>query len=89
MGLTAPAAPERLLVSVNEAAVMLGIGDTLAGEMVRAGAIPTLRIGRRRLVPVGRLREMIAGRMEAEEGDATNLGGSEAPRRAIGGNSRP
>lgn len=44
---------DRLLVPVwPDAAEMLGIGRTLMKELVASGEIPTVRIGRRRLVRV-------------------------------------
>ncbi len=45
----APAAP--LLVAVPDAARLLGIGTTLAWDLVRAGGIPSVKLGRRVLVP--------------------------------------
>jgi excisionase family DNA binding protein len=43
----------RLTVTVTQAAVMLGISRTSAYERVRRGEIPTVRLGRRLLVPRG------------------------------------
>lgn len=40
-----------LMVAVPEAAHLLGIGETLAWELVRAGEIPSRKLGRRVLVP--------------------------------------
>lgn len=37
-------------VSVPEAGEFLGIGTTLTWEQVRSGALPSFRIGRRRLI---------------------------------------
>jgi excisionase family DNA binding protein len=45
----------RLTVTVDEAAKLLGIGRTLAYEAVRVGELPTIRIGRRILIPVAEL----------------------------------
>jgi excisionase family DNA binding protein len=42
---------ESLLVSDREAAQLLGIGRTKLRELLAAEAIPSVRIGRRRLVP--------------------------------------
>jgi excisionase family DNA binding protein len=56
----APVAPqdpeERLTLSVSEAAARLGISRSSAYEAVRVGTIPSLKIGRRLLVPVHALR---------------------------------
>ena len=38
--------------SVEEAAIILGIGRMLAYELVRTGEIPAIRLGYRWLVPV-------------------------------------
>lgn len=40
-----------LLVAVPDAARLLGIGTTFAWELVRAGDIPSVKLGRRVLVP--------------------------------------
>ena len=42
---------ERLTLTVVEAAKMLGISRGLAYEMVRTGEIPSIRFGKRILVP--------------------------------------
>ena len=49
-----------LLVSVPEAARLLGIGRTCAWDMVRNGELPTLRLRKRVLVPRAAL-ERLAG----------------------------
>jgi excisionase family DNA binding protein len=51
--------PERQTLSVEEAAEALGIGRTLAYEAVRRGEIPTIRIGKRLLVPRGALDQLL------------------------------
>ena len=58
-----PDVEERLTVTVEEAARMLGISRNSAFEAARRGDIPTLRIGRRLLVPkaaLERLRDPVA-----------------------------
>jgi len=42
---------ERLTITVEEAAKELGISRALAYEMARTGKLPTLRFGRRLVVP--------------------------------------
>ena len=49
----------RTTISVTEAGLVLGIGRSAAYDAVRRGEIPSLRIGRRVLVPVPRLRALI------------------------------
>ena len=47
---------ERLVLTVSEAAVLLGISRAFAYELVARGELPVIRLGRRRLVdePCGR-----------------------------------
>ena len=52
---------ERRVVTVNEAALMLRISRGAAYEAVRRKEIPTIRIGRRLLVPLAALERMLAG----------------------------
>jgi excisionase family DNA binding protein len=40
----------KLLLTVTEAATRLGIGRTLMYELIRAGAIPSVRVGRLRRI---------------------------------------
>lgn len=57
-----------LVVSVEEAAVLLGISRGLAYELVRRGEIPSIRLGRRLVVPRRRLMALIEGE-EVTSGD--------------------
>ena len=43
--------PERLAVTVEEAAALLGISRNLAYELVAREELPSIRLGRRVLVP--------------------------------------
>ena len=52
-------APDRLL-SVDEAAALLGIGRSRTYDEIAAGRLRSLRVGRRRLVPSGAIGEYIA-----------------------------
>jgi excisionase family DNA binding protein len=58
----APAGPDRLL-SVDEAAAMLGISRVSIYGEINAGRLQTLTVGRRRLVPAAAIAEFIAGRV--------------------------
>lgn len=51
----------KLVMSVEEAAVLLGISRGLAYELVRRGELPSLRLGRRLVVPRRRLLMLIEG----------------------------
>jgi excisionase family DNA binding protein len=54
-----------LTVTVAEAARLLGVGRNLAYEAVKRGEIPTIRIGRRILVPVEGINRLLS---EAQPG---------------------
>lgn len=58
----------RTVITVEEAAAVLGIGRTAAYEAVRRGQVPALRLGRRVLVPVPRLLALLG---EAAAPDTT------------------
>lgn len=47
--------------SVPEAAKILGIGRSLAYEIAAAGQIPTIRIGKRILIPIAGLEKFLSG----------------------------
>lgn len=53
--------PARLTLSVTEAARLLGIGRSLAYELVARGELPCLRLGRRVLIPRHAIDELLAG----------------------------
>jgi excisionase family DNA binding protein len=42
---------DKMAYSVQEAAEQLGIGRTLAYELIREGRLPSIKLGNRRLVP--------------------------------------
>ncbi len=51
---------ERKTCSVEVAGKILGIGRSAAYQAVRTGEIPAIRIGRRLLVPVQSLEQMLS-----------------------------
>lgn len=53
--------PDRLL-SVDEAAEVLGLGRSLVYSEIAAGRLHTIKVGRRRLVPAGAVAAYIAER---------------------------
>lgn len=57
-----------LVLTVEEAAELLGISRGLAYELVRKGDLPSIRLGRRLVVPRRRLLALVDG------------GASETPR---------
>lgn len=50
----------RLTLTVSEAAKMLGISRGLAYQMVKMGKIPSVRFGKRVLVPRSALEKLLA-----------------------------
>ncbi len=50
---------DKLTLSVPEVAEILGIGRAAAYEAARTGQIPTIRIGKRILVPVAALEQLL------------------------------
>lgn len=60
-------AEEPLLLSVPEAARLLGVGATFGWTMVRRGEIPTIKLGRRVLVPRAAI-EQLADAAQGKQG---------------------
>lgn len=58
--------PERLALTVSQAAEMIGIGRTKLYDEIRSNRLRTFRIGRRRLVTVAAIRDWVE-RAEIEE----------------------
>ena len=71
---------EKLTITVNEAAKVLGIGRALAYEMVNQGKLPSLRFGRRILIPRIALQKLLG------ETSASNFN-TEALNKLSGNNS--
>jgi excisionase family DNA binding protein len=63
-------APGRMTVTVEEAAQLLGIGRQSAYQAARSGELPTIRLGRRLLVPRSQLDAML-GIQNDERSEAT------------------
>jgi excisionase family DNA binding protein len=61
--------PDRLTLTVEEAAASLGISRASAYEAVRRGDVPSIRIGRRILVPKAALARLL-GTVEDHQPDA-------------------
>jgi excisionase family DNA binding protein len=66
---TAPGAvapvEDRLVFTVEEAAQLLGISRSFAYEAVQRGEIPSMRIGRRILVPKAAMTRFVSGNPES------------------------
>ena len=54
----------RLTYTIEEAAKLLGVSRGSAYEAARRGELPTLRLGRRLVVPRARLEELLGGDVE-------------------------
>jgi len=57
---------DRPVLTVEETAQLLKISRGSAYQACQAGEIPTIRIGRRLLVPRAQLEAMLSGRAQAE-----------------------
>ncbi|MBA7592569.1 hypothetical protein ES708_34756 [subsurface metagenome] len=51
---------EKLTLSIEETARLLGIGRNLCYDRVKTGEIPVIKIGRRLIVPRAALMKMLA-----------------------------
>ena len=54
----------KMVYSTQEVAELLGISRSYAYELVRNGTIPSLKLGKKRLVPQQRVVEWINGRKD-------------------------
>lgn len=61
----APAEPTRLVLTVAEAAELLGISRAFAYELVARGELPSIRLGRRVVVPRVQLLALVEAGAEA------------------------
>ncbi len=55
----------KLLLSITEAAGRLGIGRSHLYELVLAGQVESVKLGRRRLIPTEALERFVKERLEA------------------------
>lgn len=66
---------ERMLLTVEEAAKVIGIGRTKAFELIAIGAIESVRIGASRRIPSAAVAEYVEHlRAEANERELESLG---------------
>jgi excisionase family DNA binding protein len=54
----------RMTMTAEQAAAALGISRGTAYEAVRTGQLPTIRIGRRVLVPIAGLHKLLKGAVD-------------------------
>jgi excisionase family DNA binding protein len=70
--------PTKLVLSIAEAAEVLGVSDDLIYELTARGELPCLRLGRRRSSPLLLSRRSLTG---ASRGSRSTLGGRWRRRR--------
>ncbi len=52
---------EKLVYSIQEAADLLGISQSYAYELVRKGTIPSLELGKKRVIPKVKFNKWVNG----------------------------
>jgi excisionase family DNA binding protein len=57
--MSAPREVPTLALSVEEAGASLGIGKTLAYDLVNQGVIPSIKLGSKRVVPLDLLQDKL------------------------------
>ncbi len=57
---------DALFVSPEQAFEMLGVGRAKGYQMIKAGELPSIKIGRLRRIPVAQLREWVETRVDEE-----------------------
>ena len=55
-----------MVYSIQEAAELLGISKSYAYELVRRGTIPSLELGKKRVIPKEKFKNWINGEKELE-----------------------
>lgn len=59
----------RLLLRIDEAARLLGLGRSKAYELVASGELPAVRIGRARRIPAAGLEAWVERQIAEQEAD--------------------
>ena len=65
----------RLMLRVNEAAEVLGIGRTTVYELVAKGELPTVRIGRSVRIPISAIEAWVEANTEGVSSGDSDLQG--------------
>ena len=55
---------EKLVYSIQEVAELLGISKSYAYELVRRGTIPSLKLGKKRVIPKEKFKNWVNGEKE-------------------------
>jgi len=64
---------EKLMLKPREAAEAVGVGRTLFYRLVRAGIIPSCRIGKSLRIPVAALRAWAAAQADQQQASGKSL----------------
>lgn len=75
-----PDPAERPTLTVEETAAILQLGRNTVYDAVRSGEVPSIRVGRRYLVPTARLASMLGLTDENEVGEPTIAADAQPPR---------
>ncbi|MHB1939270.1 MAG: helix-turn-helix domain-containing protein [Candidatus Dormibacteria bacterium] len=70
---------QRLLLSVNEVASLLGCGRTYVYGMIQRGELPVVKLGRLTRIPASELEEFVRKQVSLREGDLGSSGPDLAP----------
>jgi excisionase family DNA binding protein len=79
-----PAGPERLLLSVGQAAAVLGVGRTTAYQLIQHGELEVIHVGRSARVPAESLPELVGRLRNRRPGDRGNVSRPGGRIRAVG-----
>jgi excisionase family DNA binding protein len=79
-----PGGPERLLLSVVQAAGVLGVGRTTAYQLIRAGELEVVHVGRSVRVPADALPDLVRRLRAGRRGGPAVLGYSAGSSRPAG-----
>lgn len=63
--MTAPPSPEPICVRVNDAARMIGVGRTKLYELIAAGEVETVKLGKSTRITTASLHDLIKRQREA------------------------
>lgn len=64
---------EKLLRSVSETEQLLDLGHSTLNGLLQSGELPSLKLGRRRLVPQSAIEEFIRRQMAAQKTPETSI----------------
>ena len=79
---------EKATLTIEQAALVLGLSRWSAYEQARrSDGIPTIRLGRRLIVPTARLRAML-GEIEPMNENSAPVDSRDAAQKSVGGDDR-